>query len=213
VVNIETLKTGTTTIAMICSEGVVLAADQKATMGHLVASKDTQKVFEVSSKICMTIAGSAGDGQAMARLLRAELKLYELQEKKMTVKAGATLLSNILRGAYKSFIPEYVQLVLGGYDARGPQLFSVDAAGGLSPEEEYAFSGSGSVIALGVLEDGYRKGMSTEEGVNLLLRCIRAARERDVYTGGKLMHVAVVTKDGIKWIAEKEIRAIIAKLG
>ncbi len=212
-VNIETLKTGTTTIAMICSEGVVLAADQKATMGHLVASKDTQKVFEVSSKICMTIAGSAGDGQAMARLLRAELKLYELQEKKMTVKAGATLLSNILRGAYKSFIPEYVQLVLGGYDARGPQLFSVDAAGGLSPEEEYAFSGSGSVIALGVLEDGYRKGMSTEEGVNLLLRCIRAARERDVYTGGKLMHVAVVTKDGIKWIAEKEIRAIIAKLG
>lgn len=212
-VNIETLKTGTTTVAMVCNDGVVLAADQKATMGHLVASKDTQKVFEVSPKICMTIAGSAGDGQAMARLLRAELTLYELQEKKMTVKAGATLLSNILRGAYKSFIPEYVQLVLGGYDATGPQLFSVDAAGGLSPEDEYAFSGSGSVIALGILEDGYKKGMSTEEGVNLLLRCIKAARERDVFTGGKLMHVAVVTKDGIKWITEKEIKEIIAKLG
>jgi len=212
VVNIETLKTGTTTVAMICSDGVVLAADQKATMGSLVASKDTQKVFEVSPKMCMTMAGSAGDGQAMARLLRAELTLYELQEKKITVRAGATLLSNILRGAYKSFIPEYVQLVLGGYDARGPQLYSVDAAGGLSPEEEYAFSGSGSVIALGVLEDGYKKGMSTEQGVKLLLRSIKAARERDVYTGGKLMHVAVVTKDGIKWITEKEIKEIIAKL-
>ncbi len=212
-VNIETLKTGTTTVAMVCNDGIVLAADQKATMGHLVASKDTQKVFEVSSKICMTMAGSAGDGQAMARLLRAELKLYELQEKKVTVKAAATLLSNILRGAYKSFIPEYVQLVLGGYDARGPQLFSVDAAGGLSPEDEYAFSGSGSVIALGLLEDAYKKGMSTKEGVNLLLRCIKAARERDVFTGGKLMHVAVVTKDGIKWITEKEIKDIIAKLG
>ncbi|RLG13325.1 MAG: proteasome subunit beta [Candidatus Nanohalarchaeota archaeon] len=211
-VNIETLKTGTTTVAMICSDGVVLAADQKATMGSLVASKDTQKVFEVSPKMCMTMAGSAGDGQAMARLLRAELTLYELQEKKITVRAGATLLSNILRGAYKSFIPEYVQLVLGGYDARGPQLYSVDAAGGLSPEEEYAFSGSGSVIALGVLEDGYKKGMSTEQGVKLLLRSIKAARERDVYTGGKLMHVAVVTKDGIKWITEKEIKEIIAKL-
>ena len=211
-VNIETLKTGTTTVAMVCRDGIVLAADQKATMGHLVASKDTQKVFEISPKICMTIAGSAGDGQAMARLLKAELSLYELQEKKVSVKAAATLLANILRGAYKSFIPEYVQLVLGGYDARGPQLYSVDAAGGLSPEDEYAFSGSGSVIALGVLENGYKKDMSAEDGVNLLLRSIKAARERDVYTGGKSMHVAVVTKDGIKWIKDEQIRGIIAKL-
>ncbi len=211
-VNIETLKTGTTTVAMVCRDGIVLAADQKATMGHLVASKDTQKVFEISPKICMTIAGSAGDGQAMARLLKAELSLYELQEKKVTVKAAATLLANILRGAYKSFIPEYVQLVLGGYDARGSHLYSVDAAGGLSPEDEYAFSGSGSVIALGVLEDGYKKDMSTGDGVNLLLRSIRAARERDVYTGGKSMHVAVITKDGIKWIKDEQIKGIIAKL-
>ncbi len=211
-VNIETLKTGTTTVAMVCRDGIVLAADQKATMGHLVASKDTQKVFEISPKICMTIAGSAGDGQAMARLLKAELSLYELQEKKVTVKAAATLLANILRGAYKSFIPEYVQLVLGGYDARGAQLYSVDAAGGLSPEDEYAFSGSGSVIALGVLENGYKKDMSTEDGVNLLLRSIRAARERDVYTGGKSMHVAVITKDGINWIKDEQIKGIIAKL-
>ncbi|MEA3342781.1 MAG: proteasome subunit beta [archaeon] len=206
------MKTGTTTVAMVCRDGIVLAADQKATMGHLVASKDTQKVFEISPKICMTIAGSAGDGQAMARLLKAELNLYELQEKKVTVKAAATLLANILRGAYKSFIPEYVQLVLGGCDARGPQLYSADAAGGLSPEDEYAFSGSGSVIALGVLEDGYKKDMSTGDGVNLLLRSIRAARERDVYTGGKSMHIAVITKDGIKWIKDEQIKGIIAKL-
>lgn len=211
-INIETLKTGTTTVAMVCKDGVVMAADQKATMGHLVASKDTQKVFEISDKIGMTIAGSAGDGQAMARLLRAELKIYELQEKEITVKAAATLLANVLRGAYKSFIPEYVQLVLGGYDSRGPQLYSVDAAGGLSPEEEFAFSGSGSVMAVGVLEDAYKKDMTTEEGVKLLLRAIKAARERDVFTGGKSMHVAVIKKDGIKWITDKEIREIVSKL-
>lgn len=212
-VNIETLKTGTTTVGVVCKDGIVLAADQKATMGHLVASKDTQKVFEVSDKIGMTIAGSAGDGQAMARLLKAELKLYELQEKELSVKAAATLLSNVLRGAYKAFVPEYVQLVLGGYDdKRGPQLYSVDAAGGLSPEAEYAFSGSGSVIALGVLEDSFKKDMTTDEGVKLLLKSIKAARERDVYSGGKSMLVAVITKDGINWIVESEIKNIIAKL-
>ncbi len=211
-IHIETLKTGTTTVGIVCKDGVVLAADQKATMGHLIASKDTRKVFEITDKIGMTIAGSAGDGQALVRLLKAEVKLYEMQEKQITMKAAATLLANILRGAYKSFIPEYVQLVLGGYDSRGPQLFSIDAAGGMSPEEEYAFSGSGSVMAVGVLEDSYKKNMTTSEGVTLLIRSIKAARERDVFSGGKLMHVSVITKDGTKWLSEKEIKDIIAKL-
>jgi len=46
----------------------------------------------------------------------------------------------------------------------------------------------------------------------LLLRSIKAARERDVFSGGKLMHVSIITKDGTRWLSEKEIKDIIAKL-
>ena len=204
------MKTGTTTVAMVCKDGVVLAADQKATMGHLVASKKAKKVHEITDKMAMTIAGSVGDAQALIRILRAEMQLYELQEKTTSIKAAATLLANILRGAYKSYTPEMVQLVLGGYDKHGAHLYSVDAAGGLSEEDEYAFSGSGSVIAVGVLEDGYKKDMTTKDGVDLLLRSIKAARERDVFSGGMLMNVAVITEKGLTWIEEDEIKKIIA---
>jgi len=34
------LKTGTTTVGIICKDGVVLAAEKKATMGYLVATKE-----------------------------------------------------------------------------------------------------------------------------------------------------------------------------
>ncbi|NOR84675.1 archaeal proteasome endopeptidase complex subunit beta [archaeon] len=204
------MKTGTTTVAMVCKDGVVLAADQKATMGHLVASKKAKKVHEITDKMAMTIAGSVGDAQALIRILRAEMQLYELQEKNGSVKAAATLLANILRGAYKSYTPEMVQLVLGGFDKTGGHLYSLDAAGGLSEEEDYAFSGSGSVIAVGVLEDGYKKDMTTKEGVNLLLRSIKAARERDVFSGGLLMNVVVITEKGLTWIEEDEIKKLIA---
>lgn len=198
------MKTGTTTVGIVCKDGVVLAADQKATMGNIVASKEAQKVFRITDRIGMTIAGSVGDAQAMVRLLKAEMKLYEFEQGEVTVKAAATLLGNLLRSSYKSFVPELVQLVIGGYDREGPHIYSLDAAGGISEEKEFTFSGSGSVIAVGVLEDQYRKNMSVDEGVDLLVRAIKAARERDVFSGGRSMSVLVITKDGMREISPKE---------
>ena len=137
------------------------------------------------------------------------MKLYELQEKHLTTKAAATLLANILRGAYKSYMPEWVQLVLGGYDEKGPQLFSLDLAGGLSPEDDYTFSGSGSVTAVGVLEDGFRKNMTIDEAVELVVRAIRAARERDTYSGGKSIDVVVIKKDGMTFVPQEKVKQIV----
>ncbi len=198
------MKTGTTTVGIVCKNGVVLAADQKATMGNVIASKEAQKVFRITNRIGMTIAGSVGDAQAMVRLLRAEMKLYEFEQGEVTVRAAATLLGNILRASYKSFVPELVQLVVGGYDRSGAHIFSLDAAGGISEEKEFTFTGSGSVIAVGVLEDQYRRDISTEEGVDLLVRAIKAARERDVFSGGRSMSVLVITREGVKEIPPHE---------
>ncbi len=199
------LKTGTTTAGIVCKDGVVLAADQKATMGNIVASKEAQKVFKITDNIAMTIAGSVGDAQAMVRLLRAEMKLYELEHGVVTVKAAATLLANILRASYKSFVPELVQLVIGGYDHTGARLFSLDVAGGVSEEKTFTFTGSGSPIAVGVLEDQYNPEMTTKEGVDLLLRAIKAARERDVYSGGKSMTIITVTQKGVEEVPQELI--------
>ncbi len=203
------LKTGTTTVGLLCKDGVVLAADQKATMGHLIASKDAKKIYEITPKMAMTIAGDVGDAQSMIRLLRAEMKLYELQEKTLTVKAAATLMGNILRGSYKSYIPEMVQLILGGTDERGPQIYSLTPDGAVMEETEYTFSGSGSVIAIGVLEDSYKKELPVEDGVKIAVRSIKAARERDIYTGGKEITVLTITKDGIRWVPKEKVEAII----
>ncbi len=207
---LKELKTGTTTLGIVCKDGIVLAADQQSTMGYLVSSKSMKKIYEISDKLYMTIAGTAGDGQALARILKAELKLYELQEKKLTIKAATTLLSNILRSSYKSsFRPDMVQLVLGGIDERGPQIYSIDLVGGIEPIEDYSFTGSGSVIALGVLEDNYRKDMSVDEGVKLLVRAIKTAKERDIFTGGRTTDIVIVQKNASRRISEEELKKLL----
>ncbi len=194
------LETGTTTMGIVCKDGLVLAADNKATAGHLIVTKDTKKIYKIIDKTAMTIAGSVGDAQAMVRLLKAEMKLYKFNENETTVKATATLLANVLRSSYKSFIPEMVQLILGGYDINGPHVYSIDAAGGVSKEKDYAFSGSGSVIAVGVLEGDYKKDMSMDEGVKLAKKALIAAKERDVFSGGIGFDILKITKDKLEWI-------------
>jgi proteasome beta subunit len=192
----EVRKTGTTTVGLICKDGVVLAAEKKSTMGYLVASKESEKILPIADHIAMTIAGVSGDAQTLARYMKAELKLFEIQnQRRISVKGACTLLSNILQGS--KFFPYYVQLILAGFDD-GPKIFSLDAVGGWEEEKKFFSTGSGSPMALGVLEDSYKENLTVEEGRKIALRAIKAAVERDIASGGKGADVAVITKDGIK---------------
>ncbi|MEA3229373.1 MAG: proteasome subunit beta [archaeon] len=201
----ETLKTGTTTLGMVCRDATIMAADQRSSMGYLVSSDVMEKLIKISDKIVMTIAGTAGDGQALARLMSAELKLYELQEGEIPIKAAATLLSTILRSSFKSFRPDMVQILIGGYDVTGPHLYSVDLAGATERATNYAFTGSGSPIAVGVLEDKYVEDMPVDDGIALICDAIRAAKKRDLATGGKSIDIAVITKDGVRLLKEEDV--------
>jgi proteasome beta subunit len=195
----EIRKTGTTTVGLICKDAVVLAAEKKSTMGYLVASKETEKIIPVEDHIALTIAGASGDAQALARYLKAELKLFAIQsQRKISVKGATTLLANILQGGRWTFVPYMVMLILAGYDESGPSIFSLDPIGGTEEEKKFFSTGSGSPIALGVLEDQFRDGLSVEEGTKLAVRAVKAAIERDIASGGKAIDVAVITKDGIR---------------
>lgn len=191
-------KTGTTTVGLIAKDAVVVAAEKKSTMGYLVASKESEKIIQLDDHIVMTTAGISGDAQALARYLKAEYKLFDIENRrKITVKGAATLLSNILQSS--KFFPYYVQLILAGVDDRGPQIYDLDAIGGVEREKKFFATGSGSPMALGVLEDQYKEGMPVDKAVDLAVRAIKAAIQRDIGSGGDAIDVAVITKDGIKF--------------
>ncbi len=203
---IQILKTGTTTVGIVCKDGVVLAAEKKSTMGYLVASKESEKIYEVDETIGLTIAGAAGDAQALVRYLRAELKLFKIQNQKpLTVKGAATLLSNILQGGRWSYVPYMVQLILGGVDAKGPVVYPMDALGAYDEERKFFSTGSGSPYALGVLEDAYKQNITTDEAAKLAVRAIKAAFERDIGSGGKGIDIMIIKSDGIKKLKGDDI--------
>jgi len=193
----EIRKTGTTTLGLVCKDAVVVAADKKATMGYLIANKESDKILLLDDHIVMTVAGVWGDAQALGRYLKAEFKLFHLQNgRKISVRGAASMVSNILQN--NKFYPYYVQLIIAGYDDSGPSVYTLDAIGSSEQEKKFFSTGSGSPMALGVLEDSFKEGMSVEEGSKLAHRAVKAAIGRDIASGGNAIDVGVINKDGIK---------------
>ncbi|ASJ02533.1 proteasome subunit beta [Thermococcus profundus] len=196
---------GTTTVGVVCKDGVILAADRRATLGNMITSKEVTKVFQIDDHLGIAGAGLVGDILGLTRLLRAEAKLYRAKVgKEMSVKALATLLSNVLHGGrgYAYF----AWFLVGGYDS-APALYSIDAAGGVT-KEKFVAAGSGMEFALAILEDGFSEDMGLEEGIKLAARAVKAAIKRDVYTGEGVTLVTI-TKDGYKELSGEELEAIL----
>lgn len=185
---------GTTTVGLTCKDGVVLVTDRRATMGSLIAHKEVDKIFKIDDHIGMTVAGAVSDAQTLARWVQAEANLYKIRKgEEISVKGMATLIANILHG--QRYYPLMLQLIIGGFDKTGPKLFSVDLMGS-AIEDKVISTGSGSPVAYGVLEDGYKQDMTVEEGADLAKRALKAALGRDAMSGDGMM-IVKITKDGL----------------
>ena len=197
---------GTTTVGIVCKEGVVLASESRATMGTFIATHEAQKVYQIDDCVGMTTAGGVGDAQHLVRLISAEIRLNKMRTKRgLSVKAISTLLANILSGS--KYYPYFVQLIVGGFDSSGPAIYSLDLLGGQIEERKMVSTGSGSPTAYGVLDDRYKEGLSLEEGVRLAVRAINSAMRRDAASGDNI-EVVKITKDGLETLSREEIESL-----
>ena len=201
------LNTGTTTVGIVCSDGLVLAADKRATSGYLIAYKKFEKVIKITDNIAVTVAGTVSDVQLLVKYLRAELKLKDIRTgKTSSVKEAANLLANFVYNNIRrmSMIVGVSHFVLGGKDNEGFHLYDISPDGSIALMDDYVSSGSGSVMAFGVLETLYKHGLSVDEGMKLAAKSVNAAVQRDIASGNGI-DIFTITKDGVKKAFTKEI--------
>ena len=202
----ENLNTGTTTIGIKYKDGVIMASERRATMGHIIAHKQVQKVYKISDNVGMTIAGLVGDAQLMVRYIQSEVSLYNIKRgANMTVAAAATLVSNVIRQGF------YLSLIVGGYDNTGGHVYSIDGAGGYI-EDEWVSTGSGSLFAIGVIEGKFKSGMEESEAVDLAISALNSSIRRDSASGDGML-ISIIDKNGYREMAEEDIRTRAAELG
>lgn len=207
------LSTGTSLVGIVCKDGIVMAGDRKTTAGgQIVMSKNTQKVCPINDYLVISGTGTSSDIEVAKKLIRAQLKLKELRDKKRaTVKEAANLIaaSNYRNSRQPAMIPFIAGLMVGGFNENGTaELYSVEPAGSTMKIEDFdANFSSGMPYILGLLEKMYKKGLTIEEGINLAIDAIKASSERDT-ASGQGIDVFTITSDGIRHVAKQKVETV-----
>ena len=205
----EELKTGTTTIGIKYDGGVILAADRRATAGHMIVDKRVKKAIVINDRMALTTAGSVSELQFLMKLFRAEVRLKEVHTgRTMLIKEASNLLAQLVYHSIRkpSMLPSVVHFLFSGKDAKGFSLYDVYPDGSLTQVDSFVASGSGSVFALGTLETLWKENMSEDEAKQLAVKALNAALQRDSASGNGLVLVRI-NKDGAQEIEDRLIDA------
>jgi len=199
---------GTTTVGVVCRDGVILGTDTRATMGNYIASKHAKKVYKITDNLAMTIAGGVAVAQRVVEILKINARLYELEKNRsIPVKSAARLVSNLLFSNREVGNPLPMQALVGGFDETGSRVFNLDPYGSLT-EEKMVSTGSGSPFAYGVLESQYREDSTVDEMISIVVKAVDSAMKRDVASGDSF-DIAVIDAAGFRELSPEEKAAIL----
>jgi proteasome beta subunit len=199
---------GTTTVGLVCSDGVILATDTRVTAGGFIAHKRGKKLLQVDENLAVTISGGVADAQNVIDSLKYYARSYRIEKGvNLPVKSAARIVSNILFSS--RYYPFIASILIGGYDRDGGQIYNLDFFGSILSEKVSA-TGSGSPVALGVLEAQYQEGLSVAKGIPVAANAIIAAMRRNVFTGNHF-DIAVIDKSGFREVTEQEKDKLLAQ--
>ena len=203
-------KKGTTTVGLTYKGGVVLATDQRVTLGRMIMSR-VDKVFPVTDNLAITTAGTVSDNQVLLKHMQAEMKLFELENKKSaTIETLSSVLQNTVYSGYKRWSPFMIQAIIAGLSRdKTFKLMSFDPSGA-AIEDPYTATGSGMMFALGILQEHYKKDMTEKEAIELATRAIYTAIRRDSASGDGIV-ISVIDNKGYRKVDTKTVSMMLEK--
>nr|UCK81603.1 proteasome subunit beta type-7 [Arenicola marina] len=189
-------KTGTTIVGIVFKDGIVLGADTRATEDTIVADKNCSKIHYIADNIYCCGAGTAADTEMTTQMISSQIELHRLNTGRTPRVCTANRLLKQMLFRYQGHIS--AALVLGGVDSTGPHLYSVYPHGS-TDALPYVTMGSGSLAAMAVFEQGYKKDLEKEEAMKLVRDAIAAGIFNDLGSGSNV-DVCVITKDKVDYI-------------
>ena len=199
---------GTTTVGLVCADGVVLGTDTRAVLGtYFIAHQHVRKIAIIDEHLAMTIAGGVADAQGVIDTIKYNANIYKLERKgPLPVKAAARLASNIFFSA--RMYPLVADVLVGGFDKEGAGLYNVDLFGSLT-QEKFISTGSGSPVAYGILESEFSENLSIKEAVPMAVKAVHAAIKRNAGTGDGI-DIITINGTGLHEISATEKQKIVA---
>jgi proteasome beta subunit len=185
---------GATAVGMTYDGGIVLASERRISYGNFVVSKNTKKTFKITDFVGACCAGMVADMQVLAMQMRALTKIRKLELKReIPPNSVAKMMSSLMYE--RRFYPLLTQVIVGGVNGDAT-IYTLDPLGSVLPDD-YAAVGTGAEMALGVLDQEFKKGMKEKDAVALAVKSIKSAIMRDAASGDGI-DVLVIDKNGAR---------------
>ncbi|MDE1726561.1 MAG: proteasome subunit beta [Thaumarchaeota archaeon] len=189
---------GATAVGIAYDSGIILASERRISYGNFVVSKSTKKTFKITDFVGACCAGMVADMQVLAMQMRALTKIRKLELKReIPPNSVAKMMSSLMYE--RRFYPLLTQVIVGGVDGEAA-IYTLDPLGSVLPDD-YAAVGTGAEMALGVLDQEFKKGMKEKDAVTLAVKSIRSAIMRDAASGDGI-DVLVIDKSGTREFTE-----------
>ena len=202
----EKILHGTTTVGIKAKDGVILCADMRASAGYFIANNNTMKIQKIDEHAGMTMAGGVADAQNITDILRYHANLHRIQKQEPILIKSLTRLTSLIFHQNRGY-PFIADILVGGYDKTGPDLYNIDMFGSVE-KKTFVTTGSGSPVAYGLMEEEYHENLSVEEAKIIALRAVKAAITRNIGTGDGI-NLAILDKDGFRLLTKEQKKAII----
>ena len=202
----EKILHGTTTVGIKATDGVVLCADMRASAGYFIANNNTMKIQKIEQHAGLTLAGGVADAQNIVDVLRYHANVHRIQNQEPIPIKSLARLTSLMFHQNRGY-PFIADILVGGYDNQGPQLFNIDMFGSVE-EKNYVTTGSGSPVAYGLLEEEYKDNLTLDEAKSIALRAVKAAITRNIGTGDGI-NVALIDKNGFQLLDNERKKAVL----
>ena len=166
----KTVRLGSSSIGIICSDGVVIIADKRM-KDKLIVQKSANKVFEIDSHIMASAAGIVSDARVLierAQLVAQQHRItYDSPiEPELVIKEMSNMKQQFTQ--YGGARPFGVSLMVAGIRAKKPELYTSDITGNYFSYHANAI-GENDEKLREKLRESYKPELNIKKGVKLAL--------------------------------------------
>jgi proteasome alpha subunit len=166
----KTVRLGSASIGLVCSDGVFILADKRAE-DKLIVKKSTAKIYEVDDHAIISAAGITSDARVLierAQLLAQQHKVtYDSPiEPELVIKDIANVKQQFTQ--YGGARPFGVSIMLAGINQKKPELFTSDITGNYFSYHANAIGENDDKIK-DELRKKYRPDLTIKKGIKLAL--------------------------------------------
>ena len=222
---IEAVKLGSTSIGIRTKEGVVLAAEKRAT-SKLMVNDAIEKISKIDQHVAVTFAGLIADSRTLVERAQTEAQnFWFTYNRKIRVEDVTQSVANLALQFGDDDVkasmsrPFGVAMLFAGIDQTGPQLFHLDPSGTFIDCQAKSI-GAASDGAEQNLKEHYHENMTLTEALKVAMTILKQVME-DKLTSSNIEIVTITPttdkKTGkligeFKRLSNDELQALVGDL-